>query len=414
MPSIKQWLAQPLTKRLLPLYVAAFSHGLVLWYAVEKPFMSSIGFNEATIGVMVACYAGLMPFIETPSGILADRWSRKGVLIVASISLIASSLVGGLSNSIPMYIVCACLWGIFFGMYSGTYDSIMYDTVLEQTGTTNDFEKRFGHIKALDSLALIIGSLTGGVLAAAFTMQLVYFLTIPCVFISIFALWRFKEPTLHKSEVAVPLVKHIRSTFKAVLRRGFVMQVVLTLLLLSLILQTVLEFNQLWLLALAAPLVIFGPANAAALGALGVGGTLAYRFGLHRRVALLSAMVVLVCSSILLATVKNAVIVIMCQATMVLVVTALSVIFTKQLHDNLPSHVRAGAASAVSTFSWIVFVPLALLFGLISQNQSAFEASWIVVSVAVLTSLLLLKTTFGAALHPAETKDSLAVETYDK
>ena len=126
-------LEKRLYRRLLPLYVAAFFQGFVLWYTIEKLFMRSIGFDDAGIGIMVAGYSVVMLLIETPSGILADRWSRKGVLMVASVALAASSLVCGISDSIPFYLVGAGLWGIFFAFYSGTYDSMVYDTLLEET-----------------------------------------------------------------------------------------------------------------------------------------------------------------------------------------------------------------------------------------------------------------------------------------
>ncbi len=132
--SVSDWLKRPLNNRLLPLYIAAFSQGFVLWYPIEKLFMTSIGFNDATIGLMVAAYAAFVPFFETPSGILADRWSRKGVLVLASLALMISSLIGGLSHDVLSYIICAVFWGIFIAMYSGTYDSILYDMLLEDTG----------------------------------------------------------------------------------------------------------------------------------------------------------------------------------------------------------------------------------------------------------------------------------------
>jgi MFS family permease len=76
-----------LDKRLTPLYAAAFFHGFVLWYAIEKLFMHTIGFNDTGIGVMVAAYCAVILLAETPTGILADRWSRKGILVLASVML---------------------------------------------------------------------------------------------------------------------------------------------------------------------------------------------------------------------------------------------------------------------------------------------------------------------------------------
>lgn len=84
---MSQHTANSLRKRMLPLYVASALQGFLLWVPVEKLFVIDIGFDGASIGVMAAAYAALVPIIEIPSGILADRWSRRGVLIVASTAM---------------------------------------------------------------------------------------------------------------------------------------------------------------------------------------------------------------------------------------------------------------------------------------------------------------------------------------
>ncbi|MGH3347466.1 MAG: hypothetical protein ACRDO4_10835, partial [Nocardioides sp.] len=55
-----------LARRLLPLTVAVALMGFLLWVPVEKLFMTDIGFDAASIGVMAAAYAALVPIIEIP------------------------------------------------------------------------------------------------------------------------------------------------------------------------------------------------------------------------------------------------------------------------------------------------------------------------------------------------------------
>ena len=107
-----------LRRRLLPLYLAAAFGGLSLWVPVEKLFLSTIGFDAASIGIMAAAYAAVVPILEIPSGILADRWSRRGVLIIANVALAASAVVGGLSTNVATYMVAALLLGVFFARRS--------------------------------------------------------------------------------------------------------------------------------------------------------------------------------------------------------------------------------------------------------------------------------------------------------
>src|SRR3712207_1204006 len=93
--------AAAVRRRLRPLYVAVLLQGLALWVPVEKLFMTSIGFDAAGVGLMAAVYAAVVPLFEVPSGLLADRWSRRGVLVLGSVAAAVSVAVGGLSRDVP-------------------------------------------------------------------------------------------------------------------------------------------------------------------------------------------------------------------------------------------------------------------------------------------------------------------------
>ena len=123
-----------LSRRLLPLQIGVGLQGLILWVSIEKLFMTQIGFDAASVGVMAAAYAAVVPLLEVTSGILADRWSRRWVMILGCVALVASSLLGGLSDNVMAYVVAAMILGVYFAFGSGTVDSVVYDTVLEQTG----------------------------------------------------------------------------------------------------------------------------------------------------------------------------------------------------------------------------------------------------------------------------------------
>src|SRR5215472_16645861 len=112
--------------RLRPVYVTAFFQGFVFWYAVEKLFMTTIGLNKAAIALATALYIVVMLVANVPFGILADRWSRKGVLYIATAMLALASLICGLSHDFWTYVIGESLWGLFFACYSGIYDSITY------------------------------------------------------------------------------------------------------------------------------------------------------------------------------------------------------------------------------------------------------------------------------------------------
>ncbi len=155
------------------------------------------------------------------------------------------------------------------------------------------------------------------------------------------------------------------------------------------------EFGPLWQLALAVPVGLYGLTNAAVLSAGGVGSWLGARLTLAKPATIVGVAVLLVASSLALVVVKSVVVVILAQGVLVAGGVGVSMVFTRLLHDSLPSAVRAGAASGVSALSSMAFVLFALLFGVVSQHVGVFHAGWMVVGVALLAGALLVTVAMG-------------------
>ena len=190
--------AQPVKKRLRPLYATGFIHSFVLWYSIEKLFMRSVGLNDYLITIATLVYIVVMMTANIPLGILADRWSRKGVLHIATCALIGSSLVCGLSHGLAMYATGISVWGLFYAAYAGTYDSAIYDVVLEETGSAEAFERCYGRVQMFEATAFITSALFSA-LIARYSLRLEYFLTIPFTCCAFATLRRFREPGLHRT-----------------------------------------------------------------------------------------------------------------------------------------------------------------------------------------------------------------------
>lgn len=381
-----------LGRRLAPLYVAIFCQGFVLWYATEKLFMTSIGFNATTIGAMVAVYSAVIILTETPSGILADRWSRKGVLILASIALALSGLVGGLSTNVPMFLISTSLWGIYFALYSGTYDSIIYDTLLEEENAPNRFEQYLGKMKFLDATALVLGALFGGAVAQFIGLRETYFFTIPIALAAAVALLVFREPQLHKSAVATPIGQHIRETLHAVLHRRCLLPVLAVLITTAVLTYIILEFSQLWLIALGVPVSLYGPIDAVILAGYGIGGAAAGRLNFDKKPVMIAVLAMILLSSLGLALTHNLIAIVACLGLIIVGLTGITIVFTKLLHDSLNSKIRAGAASAVSSLGRIIIIPVVIVFGYIGQKTDIFQAAWILVAFVLVAIFFTFKT----------------------
>jgi MFS family permease len=399
-----------LQRRLLPLYVAVSLQGFLLWVPVEKLFMSEIGFDPASVGVMAAAYAAIVPIIEIPSGILADRWSRRGVLVISSIALMFCALIGGLSNNVATYIVSALVLGFYFAMYSGTMDAVVYDTVLEETGASDAFEQRIGRVRLVESVALVASSLLGGWLASITTPRLMYFLSVPIAALSVVAYLRFREPQLHKTEEATSLRSHLAVTYRTLAKGGRLLPIIGLAVLTSLVLQVVFEFGPLWLVALAVPAVVYGPYWAALTSTLGLGGLLAGKIPLNRPAPLGMVVGLMILASLVLTRQTGVVVVTIAQVVLALFVVLASIHVTRLLHDGVPSTIRSGVASGVGALSWIAFLPTALVFGIVSKQTGVHTASWMIVAVTAASGIVLFAMAIRGRAEPTGEQPETTLE----
>jgi len=384
-----------LHRRLLPLYVATFFQGVNLWVPVEKLFMDEIGFDPASVGLMAAAYAAVVPLLEVPSGILADRWSRRGVLTMATAALFVSNLIGAVSDSVTVYIVGAMFLGVYFAMQSGTLDSVVYDTVLDETGGSEGFEQRIGRVRMIESAALVSSALAGGWIASVTSTRFTYFLTLPFLVVSVVALLAFREPRLHKAAEPTSVRSHISTTYRTIVQRDCLLPIITLMVLTSLLLTVLFEFGPLWLVAVAAPAYLYGPHFAGLASALGLAGLLAGRLRLADPAGMAGVVAVMVASTLVLVTVQNAVIVTIAQVVIAMLSITLGILLTAKLHDAVPSNIRSGVASGVGTFTWFAFLPFGLVFGQVSKHAGVHAAGWMITAVTVLAGVLLIR----LALH---------------
>jgi MFS family permease len=382
-----------MVRRLLPLQVGVGLQGFMLWVPVEKLFQTQIGFDAASIGLMAAAYAAVVPLLEVPSGILADRWSRTGILIVSSVAAAASALLGGLSHDVVTYIVAAMILGVYFAMNSGTVDSVVYDTVVEETGSPELYEKAIGRVRVVESAALAGSALLGGLVAGWASPRLTYLLTVPVALASIAAFLLFREPHLHRAADPVALRQHIATTVAAMTRIPQVRRMLLLVALTALLSQAIFEFGPLWFVDLQAPAAAYGPYWALLVGTLGLGGYLAGRLDLGRGLPIAVFAALLVTAPVLLATSRILVVVALGQALLALLLALIDIHAGRLLHDAVPSSIRTGVASGAGTFSWLLFLPFSLAFGALARDHGLAWAGWALGAVFVVLAVLLLVST---------------------
>lgn len=350
--------------------------------------MTSIGFTAESIALVVIIMGVTTLFLEIPFGFVADRWSRKGVLILANLVLALASLLLGLADNVMSYTFISILYGVYVAMFSGTIDSIVYDTLLEENNDRDGYEKYYGYTNLLISAGLVIGSLIGGLVAEAYSLSTTYIVSAIPIVAGGIVLMLLNEPKLHKHQAETEMIKHIKETFKLVLQRGTVAWIILALVGAAILLEVLYEMDQLWLITLNMDLQWYGPVNAMLLLGYGLGGPLAGVIVKRRRYIVLTSLLMIATTVVL--HVESLFVSIAALTLGILLYETIYTVGLGKLHDLVPSKYRSGAASAVSTLGSLAMIPVIYAFGFMAENSGVFTATYLLIPFAIITVVSLL------------------------
>ena len=150
-------------KQLSKLYLSSVLGNLSLtgaWVAI----LAARGYSLVEIGIAETVFHMTSLIFEIPSGILADVFGRKKMLIVSSIMRMAGNIVMILSNGLPMVCLSLAFHALSYNFASGSDEALAYDS-LKIAQMESRFEKYCSN-------QLIIYRLCGGIstLCAGFAL----------------------------------------------------------------------------------------------------------------------------------------------------------------------------------------------------------------------------------------------------
>jgi predicted anti-sigma-YlaC factor YlaD len=236
--------------------------------------------------------------------------------------------------------------------------------------------------------------------------------------LAIIGFLRFDEPRLHQAAERVSLRSHVALTFRTMITSRPMLRVLLLAATAGLLSSAVFEFGPLWLVALAAPAVLYGPYWAALVSTLGIGGLLIGKLRLERWLMLAILIILSLAACVLLTWTRSLAVVVAAQVVLGLVLAIVGIHASRLLHDAVPSSIRAGVSSGAGTLTWMLFLPFSLLFGWLAReegvNSSGFMLGGAVVVLAILLIMSVRATRGVAPAEVAVTAKEEAVEVTER
>lgn len=342
--------------------ILGFAKGFLLWYAIEKLFQTKIGITPEQIIAIGVVAQGSKVFFELPTSVFADRWDRRKALIIAQLLMIASTLVLGVSNSIPVYIVGILLWALCDALNSGVYEAFAYDTVAH-AGHKNKFKAIYTRMNSSELLSIGLAGMLAGVLAQHFDLRLSFFLSAISGIVCILFLLRLQEPPRERtSDDGTNWIGHIGGAFRIIASPKIRWTAAIYITLIG-FLGAWYEYYQ--LLGIEAKLspFLFGSLITFLTFGMLVGSELAHKIAATRK-ALAVVWVVLMLTHLIGLRFASATGVFISLFITFIVLMMIELYLELYLQDNISSERRATVFSMLTSLSYAWFFVLAAIFGL--------------------------------------------------
>ena len=110
---------------------------LVPYYPLYALLFLDTGLSEAQISVLFALWSITAFVAEVPTGALADRWSRRGALVLAGGLQAAAFVIWTAAPGLVAFAVGFVVWGVGGALMSGTSEAAPMPCAKASTFCTN-------------------------------------------------------------------------------------------------------------------------------------------------------------------------------------------------------------------------------------------------------------------------------------
>ena len=200
-----------INKQINKLYASAVVGQLSLsgaWVAI----LASRGFSLAQIGFAETIFHIVSVLFEIPSGVLADIFGRKKMLVVSCLAHIIADIVMVFSNNFTLVCVSIALNAINYNFSSGSGDALAYDS-MKFVGKECLFEKYASNQLVIYRLCEGISTLLAG-LSLALGYRISYATSVVFSLFQLAILAGLKEIRLGEEKVASGLLSEMFRLFR--------------------------------------------------------------------------------------------------------------------------------------------------------------------------------------------------------
>lgn len=253
------------TANLRILFVLRFFSSLIPAYVIERLFWEERGMTIQMVVYTEIIYALTIVLLEVPTGIMADKWGRKRMLVLSAMLGCSEFIILIFATEFWHFALVVFLAGISRSTSSGSENALLYDSLLLH-GKASSFEKQMGRLNACDLVAAILAALCGSLLANAFGLELNYWISLGSALIALVFSFLLIEPTSAAvdtlAQEAIPFKRYVTVSLQFFRTNPSVSLFMLSAMVTGAAMSYIEEFWQLYASRVGIPVVFFGVLSA--------------------------------------------------------------------------------------------------------------------------------------------------------
>lgn len=171
------------------LYLYEFISTFILFYAVDTLFYLERGItsNKYLFFVVISYIVQLL--FEIPSGVLADKYSKKKVLIISQILFIISTIIFIIAQNYIVFIIATVVAGLQKCFGTGIVNSFLYESLENK----NKFNKCLFIKNTIYYTAYMLAMPIGGLIAEKISIVTTYYITLIPAILGLIVLFFLNE-----------------------------------------------------------------------------------------------------------------------------------------------------------------------------------------------------------------------------
>lgn len=193
-------------------------------WGINTIFLLSAGLSNFEAFAANAFFTAGMMLFEVPTGIVADSKGRQISYILGCVTLILSTLLYVLLWYITapfwMWAVVSLLLGLGFTFFSGALEAWLVDA-LHFTGFKGALENVYARGQIATGIAMLTGSVLGGVIAQATNLGVPYFIRAALLVITLGIAHFFMKDLGFKPEPTKNPIESTRALLKSSIENGY-------------------------------------------------------------------------------------------------------------------------------------------------------------------------------------------------